>query len=152
MSLKRSSFKRPQIERKRSVPEAIPMHLRRNAVFARCDVPAAPPVEKFEYVRSRKLLNAIKTLPCQHCGAPAPSDPAHSNQAAHGKGKSIKASDVYVAALCRACHQEIDQGRRLSYAERVELWSNAWRKTVAALLREGRWPLEIPIPDTRRMN
>lgn len=150
--MKRSGFKRPQIERKRSVPEAIPMHLRRNAVFARCDVPAAPPVEKFEYVRSRKLLDAIKTLPCQHCGAPAPSDPAHSNQQCHGKGKSIKASDVFTAALCRECHRETDQGHRLTYAERIELWSSAWRKTVAALLREGLWPMEIPIPDTRIMN
>ena len=150
--MKRTGFKRPQIERKRSVAEAIPMHLRRNAVFARCDFPAAPPVEKFEYVRSRKLLDAIKTLPCQHCGAPAPSDPAHSNQSVHGKGKSIKASDVFTAALCRTCHHTIDQGHRLTQEERLTLWTDAWRKTVAALMREGLWPMEIPIPDTRRMN
>lgn len=150
--MKRSSFKKPQIERNRTVPEAIPVHLRRSAVYARMDVPAAPPVEKFEYVRSRKLLDAIKTLPCQHCGAPAPSDPAHSNQQCHGKGKSIKASDVFTAALCRECHREIDQGHRLTYAERIDVWSNAWRKTVATLLREGLWPMEIKIPDTRRMN
>lgn len=150
--MKRSTFRRQAPERKRSVAEPIPSHLRRNAVFARMDAPTAPAVAKFDYVRSRKLLDAIKTLACQNCGAPAPSDPAHSNQQAHGKGKGIKASDVFAAALCRQCHHEIDQGHRLSYAERIDLWSSAWRKTVAALLREGLWPMEIKIPDTRRMN
>jgi len=150
--LKRSGFKRPVLERVRTVAEPIPMHLRRNAVYARMDVPAEPPIAKFAYVRSRPLLNAIKALPCQHCGASGPSDPAHSNQGAHGKGKGIKASDVYVAALCRADHNAIDQGSRLTHDERVELWTNAWRATVRELVKRGTWPQEIPIPDIRRMN
>lgn len=104
---------------------------------------------KFAYVRSRKLLNAIKTLPCQCCGAPAPSDPAHSNQSCHGKGKSIKASDVFVAALCRACHRMIDQGSKLSHEERITVWTVAWHSTVRELLRLGLWPADIPIPDIR---
>lgn len=144
-------FKRKAPERVRTVAEPIPMHLRRNAVFARMDVPAAR-IEKFTYVRSRPLLNAIKALPCQHCGASGPSDPAHSNQGAHGKGKGIKASDVFVAALCRADHNELDQGSRLTQDERVALWTNAWRKTVRELLKRGLWPLDVPVPDIRRMN
>lgn len=104
---------------------------------------------KFTYVRSRKLLDAIKTLDCQCCGAAAPSDPAHSNQSCHGKGKSKKASDVFVAALCRACHRAIDQGSHLTHEDRVALWTAAWRATVRELLRLGLWPADIPIPDIR---
>lgn len=150
--LKRSGFKRKTIERPKAVATPIPMHLRRNAVFARMDVAAAPPIEKFAYVRSRPLLNAIKTLDCQHCGARGPSDPAHSNQAAHGKGKGVKASDVFAAALCRADHDAIDQGSRLTHDERVTLWTNAWRKTVRELLKQGLWPVNVPVPDIRVMN
>ena len=32
--------------------------------------------------------------------------------------------------LCHDCHMEIDQGSRLSKAERVEAWEEAHRKTV----------------------
>ncbi|MBX3610379.1 MAG: hypothetical protein KF871_10845 [Hydrogenophaga sp.] len=109
-------------------------------------------ISKFAYVRSRELLDAIKTLPCQCCGAAGPSDPAHSNQSVHGKGKSIKASDVFVAALCRTCHRLIDQGSRLSREERVAIWTAAWRSTVRELLRRGIWPTQIPVPDTRVFN
>ena len=147
-----SGFKRPVFERTRTVAEPIPMRLRRNAVFARMDVLAAPPIEKFDYVRSRKLLNAVKTLECQHCGVSGPSDPAHSNQGCHGKAKGVKASDIYVAALCRADHQEIDQGSRLTQDERVTLWTNAWRKTVRELLKRGLWPANVPVPDTRQFH
>lgn len=106
-------------------------------------------IAKFFYVRSRALLDAIKTLPCQCCGAAAPSDPAHSNQAAHGKGKGIKASDVFVAAMCRVCHRMVDQGSHLTRAERLAIWTPAWHSTVRELLRRGLWPIDIPVPDIR---
>ena len=149
--LKRSGFRRPAIERKRTVHTPIAPENRRGSMAPVVGIPASA-IEKFEYVRSRPLLNAIKALPCQHCGAGAPSDPAHSNQAAHGKGKGIKASDIYAAALCRHDHHEIDQGSRLTQDERVALWTAAWRKTVRELLRRGTWPLSVPIPDIRSMN
>ena len=149
--LKRSSFKRPTIERKRTVHTPVPEHLRRGSMAPVMGNPMAA-IEKFAYVRSRPLLDAIKALPCQHCGAAGPSDPAHSNRATHGKGKGIKASDIYAAALCRHDHNEIDQGSRLSQDERVALWTAAWRKTVRELLRRGTWPLAVPIPDIRSMN
>lgn len=104
---------------------------------------------KFTYIRSPALLAAVRTLDCQHCGRHGPSDPAHSNQGAHGKGKAIKASDVFVAALCRVCHQMVDQGSTLSQDERIEVWSSAWRRTVRELVRRGMWPTRIPIPDIR---
>lgn len=149
-SVIRSGFKRPTLQRVRTVHVPIAPEHRRGSMAPVVGNPISA-IAKFEYIRSRPLLNAIKALPCQHCGAAGPSDPAHSNQAAHGKGKGIKASDVYAAALCRHDHHEIDQGSRLSQDERVILWTAAWRKTVRELVKRGTWPLDIEIPDIRSM-
>jgi hypothetical protein len=104
---------------------------------------------KTQYVRSRKLLKAVASLPCMHCGAHGNTQAAHSNQSAHGKGRGIKASDIYTAAMCCACHYHIDQGTGYSKAERIEIWTTAWRATVRELLRRGEWPKEVPVPDIR---
>jgi len=84
--------------------------------------------------RNRKLLDALRESPCQECGR---SDgtivAAHSNQLRDGKGRGIKADDFRVAALCYSCHMELDQGKSLSKAERVEVWEEAHRKTIGWL-------------------
>jgi len=89
--------------------------------------------------RSEKLLAAARDLPCQRCGA---SDgtvvAAHSNQLRDGKGRSIKAHDYRIAALCYRCHMEIDQGSKMSREERVEAWESAHRRTIGALVEAGR--------------
>jgi hypothetical protein len=41
-----------------------------------------------------------------------------------------------VAYLCHACHQRIDTGRE-SQEEKVELWEQAHRRTIAYLFLEG---------------
>jgi hypothetical protein len=107
---------------------------------------------KFPYVRSPKLLDAVRALPCQCCGYPPRSEASHSNQSQHGKGKSVKASDIYTAALCKRCHSEIDQGRDMSKSDRITAWTSAWIKTVNALVRAGTWPQDIQIPDIRRFH
>lgn len=117
--------------------------------MARVGGKPAQAIAKFEYVRSRPLLDAIKTLPCQHCGACGPSDPAHSNELRHGKARGKKASDIYAAALCRADHRELDQGHRLTKDERQAMWTAAWRSTVRELLKRGLWPMDCPVPDIR---
>lgn len=105
---------------------------------------------KTTYVRSKALLEACREIPCQHCHRDDGTVcAAHSNQSQHGKGRSIKASDVYTAALCATCHSALDQGSRLSREERVTLWTEAHRKTVRELLRRGLWPSNVPVPDTR---
>ena len=104
---------------------------------------------KFAYVRSKSLLKAVANLPCQCCGMEGQTQAAHSNQAQHGKGRAIKSSDIYIAALCQTCHYCIDQGNELAKAERQELWDSAHIKTVTALVRSGEWPLNVPIPDIR---
>ncbi len=107
-------------------------------------------VAKFTYVRSKALLEACRLIPCQNCGCDDGTVcAAHSNQAQHGKGKSIKASDVFVASLCFRCHSSLDQGAQLSRNEREAMWTEAHRKTVRLLLARGLWPMAVPIPDIR---
>lgn len=49
----------------------------------------------------RGYLDWIKTLPCDTCAAPAPSDPSHMNAY---KGTGTKAPDLFVIPQCRRCH------------------------------------------------
>ena len=88
--------------------------------------------------RNRKLLDAARELPCQHCGA---SDgtvvAAHSNQLRDGKGRGLKAHDYRIASLCFTCHAELDQGSKMSKQERVEMWEEAHRKTIGLFFDNG---------------
>jgi len=86
----------------------------------------------------------VASLPCQHCGNDHNVQAAHSNWSEHGKGRGIKASDIYVAALCLKCHFEIDQGNQLSKEERKEAWLTAHKKTVRCL--QDQWPKGVPLP------
>jgi hypothetical protein len=58
---------------------------------------------------------------------------AHSNQLRDGKGRSIKAHDYRIAALCYRCHFDLDQGSKMSKEDRVDIWEMAHRKTVGWL-------------------
>ena len=88
---------------------------------------------KTKYLRDKKRLEACRSLPCQHCGAEDGTVvAAHSNGGIHGKGRGIKASDEFIAALCFTCHTKIDQGR-MSKEDRTQIWHNAHIKTKAIL-------------------
>ena len=81
--------------------------------------------------RNKKLLEAARLLPCQHCGiSNGTVVAAHSNQLRDGKGRGLKAHDYRIAALCFTCHADLDQGARMSKQERVEMWEEAHRKTI----------------------
>lgn len=66
--------------------------------------------------------------------------PCHSNQLQHGKGKGIKAHDIYTVPGCRACHAEIDQGMRFTKAEKFGIWDDAYARwePVRAKLKENK--------------
>ena len=89
-----------------------------------------------------------RMLPCQHCGTnDGTVCGCHSNWAEHGKGKSIKASDIYAASLCHACHSELDQGDLMTNEEKRAMWSKAHAKTFQALLAMGLWEADLPFPE-----
>lgn len=54
--------------------------------------------------------------------------PAHSNQYRHGKSMGMKALDIYTVPGCVHCHTEIDQGARLSKAEKFAIWDSAYQR------------------------
>jgi ferredoxin len=104
-------------------------------------------MQKFNYVRSPELLKSCRRLPCQTCGRDDGTVvAAHSNQAKHGKGRSIKASDIFVASMCFSCHAEIDQGKKLSREERNLVWAMAHILTVRKLVRLDLWPELVELP------
>lgn len=84
--------------------------------------------------RNDKLLRAVRDAPCMTCGIrDGTVVAAHSNQLRDGKGRSIKAHDYRIAALCFRCHMELDQGSKLSKEERFESWEAAHRATIGWL-------------------
>lgn len=92
-------------------------------------------VEWLKPYRNKKLLEAVRQMPCQHCGAQDGTVcAAHSNFSEHGKGMGQKASDGMVAALCYNCHSELDHGSRLTKTERKEMWEQAYIKTMRFLV------------------
>jgi hypothetical protein len=95
---------------------------------------------KFSYFRSKQHLKNVASLACQNCYIDGRTQAAHSNSAKHGKGRGIKASDEYTAALCDKCHYELDQGNRLNKEQKQELWQMAHQKTVCKLVEQGLWP------------
>jgi len=91
--------------------------------------------------RSPKLLKLVREVPeCMSCGNYNDGTvvAAHSNQLRDGKGRGIKAQDYRIAAMCNICHMELDQGKNLSKAERVEMWEEAHRKTIGWLFESER--------------
>jgi len=108
----------------------------------------SPPLRAFpknQYVRNKNLLRLVSTLNCQRCGF-------HLAQAAHsnwhgGKGRGIKASDNYIAALCQMCHYKIDQGIFFTKEERRQEWEEAHIKTLYHLCVTDQWPPNIPLTE-----
>lgn len=106
---------------------------------------------KTEYIRSPKLMQVYRKIPCQACGIDDGTVcGAHANSAAMGKGRGIKASDQFAASLCHRCHMEVDQGRTMSRTERARVWTEAHVKTVAELVRRGLWPKDVSIPEIKQ--
>jgi hypothetical protein len=62
-------------------------------------------------------------------------EPAHSNQAKHGKGGAMKAHDCFHVPACRPCHVHLDQGGGLTRDERREAWDAAFNEYLPELFR-----------------
>jgi len=102
---------------------------------------------KFNYWRNKQHLKNVASLPCQNCGLEGQTQAAHSNLAIHGKARSLKASDEFTAALCFACHHELDAGNKLDKQQKQELWFRAFRNTWLELLDRNLVVSDLPIPN-----
>jgi hypothetical protein len=98
------------------------------------------------YRNKRHLMN-VASLSCQVCGKDGATQAAHSNWGKHGKSFGRKADDQYTAAMCQFCHSELDQGHMLKKEQRQEMWGEAFRRTVKALVDSGKWPSDVPVPE-----
>lgn len=90
---------------------------------------------KLNTFRSERLRRAVADLPCVCCGRIGETQVAHGNQ---GKGLSIKASDARLAALCCTCHSNLDQGGKMTKAERRAFEDEMIAKTYVMLVEAGK--------------
>jgi hypothetical protein len=137
--------RKPYVRPPRSYPSAIPESQRRNAVYARVTVPAAPQ-QKDAPLRSEPYRRAVASLPCKVCGIEGHSQAAHPNT---GKGAGIKTTDFDCFPLCadrpgvRGCHAQFDQGAMFDKATRRALEAEWSVDTRCALHNMGLWPATL---------
>jgi len=101
---------------------------------------------KHQYIRSKKVLELVRTLRCQNCKIDDGTVVAAHTNWGGGKGRSIKADDNLIASLCYECHMELDMGYHMTKEERQEMWKVAHIKTIHKLTNLGLWPDKVPIP------
>ena len=101
---------------------------------------------KHNYIRSKKLLENARQIPCQWCGADDGTVVAAHTNWGGGKGRGVKADDNLIASLCYSCHAELDQGAMMSKSEREMMWTKAHERTVEKLSEFGLWPNDVPKP------
>lgn len=95
--------------------------------------------------RNRKLLELAIDQACQNCGSAFGVVSAHANWAEHGKSKSRKAHDCYIAWLCADCHRWLDQGCKHDPTQtylgtregKREMWERAATRTLLQMWRQG---------------
>lgn len=103
------------------------------------------PQPKDAEFRNRALLDLANGQQCKNCGGSIGVVSAHSNSMLHGKGKSHKAHDCFVAWLCQRCHEWLDQGLSAdptvrfngSRADKAEMWQRAANETLLEMWRQG---------------
>ena len=138
--LKRASFKSPSRERVRVYPSAIPEGQRRNAVFARMDAPAAPQ-PKEDAPQHQGYMDAVRSLPCAHCGKGPRSEFCHSDE---GKGMAIKSDCRNGWPGCHECHDAIGTRRIYDREQRRAVEAAMARQTRQQIETLGLWPANLP--------
>jgi hypothetical protein len=141
MTLKRSGFKRPQIERKRTVQTPVPEHLRRNATMVSLRGEFSAPIEKEGAIQHKGYMDAVRSLPCAHCGKSPRSEFCHSDE---GKGTGIKSDCRLGWPGCHECHDAIGT-RRIYHKElRRAIEAAMAKQTRAQIELLGLWPANLP--------
>lgn len=134
------TFNRKPPPRVRSYPTVIPQSQRRNAVFARMDMPAAPPVEKDNPIQHAGYMDIVRAMPCAHCGKPPRSQFCHSDE---GKGMGIKSDCREGWPGCPECHDAIGTKRIYPRHQRRAIEAEMARQTRAKIEASGQWPKNL---------
>lgn len=91
--------------------------------------------------RNQKILDAAEGEQCTMNSPWCIGDPnsvcaAHSNMQLHGKGRGIKAHDLFVAFCCIGCHRYYDESDA-PRAEKEDLFFRANARTLIRLIEKG---------------
>ena len=147
--MKRSGFKRQQIERKPSLVVPIPRDVAERISYATARL--SVPCTKENPIQHQGYMAAVRTLPCAGCGLEGRSVFCHADE---GKGMGIK-SDCRLgwpgcgphyegAALVPGCHYEVGTTGKLGKQGRREFEANAGKNTRAEVKRRMLWPDTLP--------
>jgi hypothetical protein len=63
----------------------------------------------------REFLDWVKGFPCARCGAAPPSDPHHLRSG----GMGLKCHDYESLALCRKCHDFVENKGKKTFAQEM---------------------------------
>ena len=139
--LTRSGFKRPQIERKRTVHVPIPPEHRRNASMTPVTSTSCSPIDKENAPQHAGYMDIVRAMHCAHCGKPPRSVFCHSDE---GKGMGIKSDCRQGWPGCPECHDAIGTQRIYPKEQRRALEAEMARKTRALIEASGQWPKNLP--------
>lgn len=108
------------------------------------------PVSKEDPIQSGPYIAAAKALGyCMHCGArPTPWAPLEFCHRDQGKGAGVKTDCREGWPGCHACHSLLgghNGGGRMPKEARRALEDALARKTRAAILAAGAWPVKLPM-------
>lgn len=110
----------------------------RRGVYAGAVQPAKP---KEELIQHSGYMDAVRQLPCAHCGKPGPSQFCHSDL---GKGTGIKSDCREGWPGCADCHYAIGTARVYAKPFRRVLEANYAARTRASIIAAGKWPAKLP--------
>lgn len=134
-------FKRPTIERKRTVHTPIAPENRRGSMAPVAGIPASA-IDKENALQHRAYMDAVRSLPCAHCGKAPRSVFCHSDE---GKGTGIKSDCRLGWPGCPECHDAIGTRRIYSKPLRRALEAEMARHTRAKVMAAGLWPKTLPL-------
>lgn len=108
------------------------------------------PIPKRQYLRSPTYRRWVASLPCAHCKRAGPTQAAHSDTAADGKGLQIKATDAALWPGCadapgrRGCHTIIGSTGTFKREHAQTLAAGYIAETQALAKATGNWPKGWP--------
>lgn len=147
--LKRSAFRRPEWTPQPRTP--LVLVDRPVAVAPVRREPVFNPQPKLDLCRSEPYRRLIAAMPCAHCGRAGPSQAAHSDSGADGKGMGMKSDDRTCYPSCATspgrlgCHDLIGTARMFSKPLREALEEGYAKKARARVLADGNWPAGLPL-------
>lgn len=96
---------------------------------------------------SKAYRQWVASLPCACCGLEGATQAAHYQGLRshfYGRGKGIKANDLYLAPLCISCHNDFDnydcsemETRTMRQIDHSEQFQHMILKTIAEAKRQG---------------